>query len=111
MCGAAFGATGQGGATSVRAGNQVPASPDRLLRTAMTALRKWRPLVIVACVLAALGLGSLAVPRLLPTASAATKTLYIPPSWATTGGIPWSMDRSAQSNNFILLWGEKSGTT
>lgn len=44
-------------------------------------------------------------------ASAATKSVYIPSYWTTTGEVPWSSNRSQQSNNFILLWGEKSGTS
>jgi hypothetical protein len=46
----------------------------------------------------------------LPTAFAAAKTVYIPPSWASTGEVPWTQDRTKESANFILLWGEKSGT-
>jgi hypothetical protein len=44
------------------------------------------------------------------TAFAAAKTVYIPPSWKSTGEVPWSADRTRESANFILLWGEKSGT-
>jgi hypothetical protein len=51
----------------------------------------------------ALGLG-------LPKAFAAAKTVYIPASSKSTGEVPWSQDRTKESANFILLWGEKSGT-
>lgn len=44
-----------------------------------------------------------------PTAAAA-KSVYIPPSWAATGEVPWAQNRTKESANFILLWGEKSGT-
>lgn len=38
------------------------------------------------------------------------KDVYIPASWASTGEVPWVQARTQQSDNFILLWGEKSGT-
>ncbi|WP_436534785.1 DUF6055 domain-containing protein [Actinoplanes sp. HUAS TT8] len=44
-------------------------------------------------------------------AAAATKSVYIPSYWTQTGEVPWSSSRSQQSTNFILLWGEKSGTS
>ncbi|GAB6899007.1 DUF6055 domain-containing protein [Kineosporia succinea] len=44
-------------------------------------------------------------------AAAADKAIYIPPSWQKTGEVPWSEDRSKESANFKLLWGEKSGTS
>ncbi|MFF3332464.1 DUF6055 domain-containing protein [Streptomyces sp. NPDC002888] len=50
-----------------------------------------------------------AQPRTAPSAAAA-KTVYIPPSWASTGEVPWAQNRTRESANFILLWGEKSGT-
>ncbi|MFG2127394.1 DUF6055 domain-containing protein [Streptomyces sp. NPDC048751] len=50
-----------------------------------------------------------ASPRTAPSAAAA-KTVYIPPSWASTGEVPWAQDRTRESADFILLWGEKSGT-
>nr|WP_269327826.1 DUF6055 domain-containing protein [Kineosporia mesophila] len=43
-------------------------------------------------------------------AAAANKAVYIPASWKQTGEVPWSEDRSKESTNFKLLWGEKSGT-
>ena len=43
--------------------------------------------------------------------AAAAKTVYIPARWTQTGEVPWAADRSRESANFILLWGEKSGTT
>jgi carbonic anhydrase/acetyltransferase-like protein (isoleucine patch superfamily) len=39
----------------------------------------------------------------------AQKTVYIPEEWGRRG-IPYSMDRSFQSENFVLFWGEKAGT-
>ncbi|MFF4524378.1 DUF6055 domain-containing protein [Streptomyces bluensis] len=42
--------------------------------------------------------------------TAAAKSVYIPPSWASTGEVPWAQNRTKESANFILLWGEKSGT-
>ncbi|TLS43537.1 avirulence protein [Streptomyces montanus] len=42
--------------------------------------------------------------------AAAAKSVYIPPSWAATGEVPWKQERTKESANFILLWGEKSGT-
>lgn len=38
----------------------------------------------------------------------AQKSVYIPSEWASRG-IPYSMDRSYQSDNFVLFWGEKAG--
>lgn len=46
----------------------------------------------------------------MSAATAAAKEVYIPESWKSTGEVPWSEDRSQQSDNFVLLWGEKSGT-
>ena len=37
------------------------------------------------------------------------KTVFIPAEW-NRRGIPYSMDRSYQSENFVLFWGEKAGT-
>ncbi|NUT45689.1 MAG: avirulence protein [Saccharothrix sp.] len=65
-------------------------------RTALTAL--------LALVLAA---GVLTTPT---TASAAAKTVYIPARWTQTGEVPWAANRTRESTNFILLWGERSGT-
>ncbi|WKX14931.1 DUF6055 domain-containing protein [Streptomyces sp. NL15-2K] len=42
--------------------------------------------------------------------AAAAKSVYIPPSWAAAGEVPWAQNRTRESANFILLWGEKSGT-
>ncbi|MCH5671191.1 DUF6055 domain-containing protein [Streptomyces gilvus] len=44
------------------------------------------------------------------TSTAAAKSVYIPPSWAATGEVPWAQNRTKESANFVLLWGEKSGT-
>ncbi|WP_305785681.1 DUF6055 domain-containing protein [Symbioplanes lichenis] len=59
--------------------------------------------------LAALAVGALALTA-QPALAAADKPVYIPTSWQSTGEVPWSTDRSKQSANFVLLWGEKSGT-
>ncbi|MEU6719136.1 DUF6055 domain-containing protein [Nonomuraea sp. NPDC046802] len=45
-----------------------------------------------------------------PAASAAAKTVYIPARWASTGEVPWVRERTKESTNFILLWGDRSGT-
>ncbi|GKQ35022.1 DUF6055 domain-containing protein [Streptomyces sp. A012304] len=45
-----------------------------------------------------------------PAAAQAAKSVYIPPSWAATGEVPWAQNRTRESADFILLWGEKSGT-
>ncbi len=39
----------------------------------------------------------------------AQKTIYIPEEWDERN-IPYSMDRSYESENFIIFWGEKAGT-
>ncbi|MEV0612571.1 DUF6055 domain-containing protein [Nonomuraea sp. NPDC050404] len=44
------------------------------------------------------------------TATAAAKTVYIPARWASTGEVPWVAQRTKESANFILLWGDRSGT-
>lgn len=64
----------------------------------------------LASALAALWLAI--VPVLAPSApaAAATKTVYIPGRWATTGEVPWTSARTKESANFILLWGDRSGT-
>jgi hypothetical protein len=63
--------------------------------------------VAVAAVL--LVLGSL-IPQIMSQAAAAAKSLYLPSRWVQTGEVPWSSSRSRESANFVLLWGEKSGT-
>ncbi|BAL89726.1 hypothetical protein AMIS_45060 [Actinoplanes missouriensis 431] len=74
--------------------------------------------------LLALLLASAAVPQAAPTAAqavlpaaqaapaaarAAAKSVYLPARWTQTGEVPWAADRTRESANFILLWGEKSG--
>ncbi|MBT0993835.1 hypothetical protein KIN34_05985 [Cellulomonas sp. DKR-3] len=44
-------------------------------------------------------------------ARAADKTVWIPERWRTTGEVSWASDRMAQSENFVLLWGELAGTS
>ncbi|WP_255952422.1 DUF6055 domain-containing protein [Streptomyces odontomachi] len=54
---------------------------------------------------------SLAHAAVPDTPSAAdAKSVYIPSSWAATGEVPWAQNRTRESADFILLWGEKSGT-
>lgn len=62
-------------------------------------------LVSVATLLAPLT----AVPA-APPAAAATKSVYMPASWSSTGEVPWARERTKESANFVLLWGERSGT-
>ncbi|WP_063746618.1 DUF6055 domain-containing protein [Catenuloplanes japonicus] len=68
--------------------------------------RRW----LAALALVALGAAPMAVPELVPPAAAAAKSVWIPARWQSTGEVPWATDRSRESTNFILLWGEKSGT-
>ena len=63
------------------------------------------PVIVLALLVAVLA----AMP--VRSALAATKTLYIPSQWTQTGEVPWSQDRTKESTNFILMWGEKSGTS
>jgi hypothetical protein len=60
-------------------------------------------------VTAALALATLAVPQQSASAAAA-KSVYLPARWTQTGEVPWASNRTRESTNFILLWGEKSGT-
>lgn len=45
---------------------------------------------------------------LIPVDLAGQKTVFIPSEWDDRG-IPYSMDRSYESDNFIIFWGEKAG--
>ncbi|MEV0895297.1 DUF6055 domain-containing protein [Actinoplanes sp. NPDC049802] len=65
--------------------------------------------LVIACALVLLASAGL-IPQIMSRASAATKTVYIPAHWTRTGEVPWAAERTKESNNFILLWGEKSGT-
>ncbi|WP_285600481.1 DUF6055 domain-containing protein [Kineosporia sp. NBRC 101731] len=67
-------------------------------------LRTWIALLIASVVI-----GGVFIVQTRP-AAAANKAVYIPASWKQTGEVPWSEDRSKESTNFKLLWGEKSGT-
>jgi hypothetical protein len=68
--------------------------------------RPVRPLLALA-----LGLALIASMFVAPSpATAAAKAVYIPARWTQTGEVPWASNRSRESTNFILLWGEKSGT-
>ena len=72
-------------------------------------LPRLRPVIVLAaaCALSAV---TVVAPTATAPVHAATKTVYIPSGWASTGEVPWSSDRTKESANFILLWGEKSGT-
>ncbi|MEV6302566.1 DUF6055 domain-containing protein [Actinoplanes sp. NPDC051861] len=65
-------------------------------------------LILAAALLVLTGVSL--VPQVMTRADAAAKTVYIPARWTQTGEVPWAADRSRESTNFILLWGEKSGT-
>src|SRR5688572_14240401 len=66
---------------------------------------------LISVILAVLAMAAaLAVPSLVPEAKAAVKTLYIPARWQSTGEVPWVPERTRESNNFILMWGDLSGT-
>lgn len=69
-----------------------------------------RAIIAVTFLAIGLGLVSLLTTGVLPAANAATRTVYIPSDWAATGEVPWAQNRTKESANFILLWGEKSGT-
>jgi Family of unknown function (DUF6055)/Cellulose binding domain len=68
--------------------------------------RRW----LAVFTLAVLGTAPLVVPQLTPAAEAAAKTVWIPERWVSTGEVPWAQNRTKESANFILLWGERSGT-
>ncbi|KAH6695777.1 avirulence protein [Plectosphaerella plurivora] len=55
-----------------------------------------------------LGMAWAALSIMAPVVDA--KSVFIPSSWAQTGEVPWVQSRTRESDNFILLWGEKSGT-
>jgi len=76
----------------------------------MRVLGGWRRRVVLAAGVALLALTPIAVPQLVESASAAAKTTYIPARWASTGEVPWVPERTKESANFILLWGDRSGT-
>ncbi|MFC4117796.1 DUF6055 domain-containing protein [Nonomuraea zeae] len=71
----------------------------RRLRVAATALLLLAGLLSLSTPPAAAGSGS-----------ALAKTVYIPSRWATTGEVPWVPERTKESADFILLWGDRSGT-
>ncbi len=66
--------------------------------------------MMVMLVLAAvLGMTPATAAQATPSGASA-KSVYIPSSWASMGEVPWSQSRTKESADFILLWGEKSGT-
>ncbi|WP_082495312.1 DUF6055 domain-containing protein [Cellulomonas sp. Leaf334] len=58
-----------------------------------------------------LALTLLLVPLLATPAQAADKTVWIPERWRTTNEVAWADNRKAESENFVVLWGELSGTS
>ncbi len=76
----------------------------------MRGIRGWRGRILLAFTAVAALTVPLVLPNLLSQAAAAAKTVYIPPSWTQTGEVPWVPERTKESANFVLLWGEKSGT-
>src|SRR5262245_15365867 len=68
-----------------------------------------RRLVALRCVLLGLAIAQVTVPRFTSPASAATKTVHVPAGW-NNGSVPWAQNRTRESTNFILFWGEHSGT-
>ncbi|AVT35350.1 DUF6055 domain-containing protein [Plantactinospora sp. BB1] len=50
-----------------------------------------------------------ATPAVAAAPVAAAKSVYIPARWAN-GEVPWTSSRTRESTNFILLWGDRSGT-
>lgn len=71
---------------------------------------RWRLSGSTAVLAVAVVLAALVVLVPGPRAEAAAKTVYIPSRWTTTGEVPWASERTRESTNFILLWGERSGT-
>ncbi|GIJ60214.1 DUF6055 domain-containing protein [Virgisporangium aurantiacum] len=66
--------------------------------------------VLLALALALATVASMILAPAPTPATAAVKAVYIPARWTQTGEVPWASNRSRESTNFILLWGEKSGT-
>ncbi|MGS2586117.1 DUF6055 domain-containing protein [Streptomyces hebeiensis] len=70
-----------------------------------------RPLCLAVVLTLTLVTGASVAPPATARASApAAKSVYIPARWTQSGEVPWSASRSRESTNFVLLWGEKSGT-
>jgi uncharacterized protein DUF6055/cellulose binding protein with CBM2 domain len=67
-----------------------------------------RVLIVIAAALGLVVPLALATPA--PEALAQTKTVYIPARWQQTGEVPWVPERTRESRDFILLWGDLSGT-
>ena len=80
----------------------------------MAPMRKRSRRAVIGGTLLAIGLVLTLLPVIFksspPSAFAAAKAVYIPSNWAATGEVPWAQNRTKESANFILLWGEKSGT-
>ena len=88
------------------------AGPDKIWGRgyAMSIRTGWRRRVVLAAGVALLAAAPIVVPQIVASASAAAKTTYIPAHWAATGEVPWVQQRTRESANFILLWGDRSGT-
>jgi len=72
-----------------------------------TAFRRVLTLLVL---LVTAGAAAVVWTQYAPRAEAAAKTVWIPERWQSTGEVPWAQNRTKESTNFILLWGEKSGT-
>jgi hypothetical protein len=73
----------------------------------MSNRRRYR---VVVALLAVLSAAIVLAPWPSAAVSAAAKTVYTPAGWQRTGEVPWARERSKESANFILLWGEKAGS-
>ncbi|WP_327588124.1 DUF6055 domain-containing protein [Nonomuraea sp. NBC_00507] len=71
-------------------------------------MRRLRAATIALVML--LGTLFLAPPPASATSALLAKTVYIPSRWQSTGEVPWVQARTKESANFILLWGDQSGT-
>src|SRR5687768_11176579 len=72
--------------------------------------RIWRGYALALGVLVLAAAATFVVPGMTRSAEAATKTVWIPSRWQSTGEVPWVQSRTKESANFILLWGDRSGT-
>jgi carbonic anhydrase/acetyltransferase-like protein (isoleucine patch superfamily) len=71
---------------------------------------RWRLLGAAAFLVLGSLVATVAVPQLVRDAAAATKTVYMPSRWQSTGEVPWVPERRQESANFVMVWGDLSGT-